>query len=101
MVLYLCVLIVLSLHRESLKLILETNPFLRWFCHINTVLGNLMHLHYPGEVPWSGDASSTATCWANCGLSPNATYGNTQGAVWSDFWVSFLVIPFQSVIPDA
>jgi hypothetical protein len=33
MVLYLCVLIVFSLHQESLKLILATNPFPRWFCH--------------------------------------------------------------------
>jgi hypothetical protein len=31
--LYLCVLIVFSLHRESLKLILVMNPFPRWFCH--------------------------------------------------------------------
>jgi hypothetical protein len=27
------VLIVFSLHRESLKLILAMNPFPRWFCH--------------------------------------------------------------------
>jgi hypothetical protein len=33
MILYLCVLIVFSLHRESLKLILTMNPFTRWFCH--------------------------------------------------------------------
>jgi hypothetical protein len=33
MVLYLCVLIVFSLRRESLKLILVTDPFMRWFCH--------------------------------------------------------------------
>jgi hypothetical protein len=33
MVLYLCVLIVFSLHRESLKLILAMNPSPRWFCH--------------------------------------------------------------------
>jgi hypothetical protein len=26
-------LIVFSLHRESLKLILLVDPFLRWFCH--------------------------------------------------------------------
>jgi hypothetical protein len=32
-VLYLCVLIVFSLHRESLKLILATDPLPRWFCH--------------------------------------------------------------------
>jgi hypothetical protein len=35
MVLYLCVLIVFSLRRESLKLILATDPLLRWFCHRN------------------------------------------------------------------
>jgi hypothetical protein len=33
MILYLRVLIVFSLHRESLKLILAMNPYLRWFCH--------------------------------------------------------------------
>jgi hypothetical protein len=33
MVLYLCVLIVFLLHRESLKLILAANPSPRWFCH--------------------------------------------------------------------
>jgi hypothetical protein len=33
MVLYLCVLSVFSLHRESLKLILAMNPSPRWFCH--------------------------------------------------------------------
>jgi hypothetical protein len=33
MILYLCVLIVFSLHRDSLKLILAMNPFPRWFCH--------------------------------------------------------------------
>jgi hypothetical protein len=32
-VLYLCVLIVFSLHRESLKLILATDPLPRWFYH--------------------------------------------------------------------
>jgi hypothetical protein len=32
-VLYLCVLIVFSLRRESLKLILVTDPLPRWFCH--------------------------------------------------------------------
>jgi hypothetical protein len=33
MVLYLCVLIMFSLYRESLKLILATDPLLRWFYH--------------------------------------------------------------------
>jgi hypothetical protein len=38
MVLYLCVLIVFSLHRESLKFILATNPSLSWFCHILKII---------------------------------------------------------------
>jgi hypothetical protein len=33
MVLYYCLFIVFSLHRESLKLILATAPLPRWFCH--------------------------------------------------------------------
>jgi hypothetical protein len=33
MVLYLCVLIVFSLRRESLMLNLATDPLPRWFCH--------------------------------------------------------------------
>jgi hypothetical protein len=37
MVLYLCVLIVFSLRRESLKLILVMDPFPRWFCHIRAI----------------------------------------------------------------
>jgi hypothetical protein len=39
MILYLCVLIVFSLHRESLKLILATDPSLRWFCHMSDLEG--------------------------------------------------------------
>jgi hypothetical protein len=38
MVLYLCVLIVFSLRRESLKLILVTDPLPRWFCHPYSLL---------------------------------------------------------------
>jgi hypothetical protein len=62
---------------------------------VNAVLGNLAHLHYPGEVTWSDGVSSPATCWADYALARDTMYGITQGAVWSDFWVSFLVILFQ------
>jgi hypothetical protein len=47
MVLYLCVLIVFSLYRESLKLILATNPFFRWFCHMH---GNSIN-HFSIIIP--------------------------------------------------
>jgi hypothetical protein len=42
-----------------------------------------------------------ATYWDDYGLRPDVTYGNTLGIVWSDFWVSFFVTLFQSVIHDA
>jgi hypothetical protein len=44
MVLYLYVLIVFSLHRESLKLILVTNPSPRWLCHIIYVMFLMLYV---------------------------------------------------------
>jgi hypothetical protein len=73
-------------------------------CHkrqVIGVLGNLVHLHYPCEVTRSDGTSSPTTCWANYALAPNVTYGTAQRVVWSNFWVSFLIILFQSFIPDA
>jgi hypothetical protein len=68
---------------------------------VNAVLGNLVRMHYPGEVTRSDGTTSLATCWDNYALAPDMTYGSAKGAMWSDFWVSFLVILFQSFIPDA
>jgi hypothetical protein len=68
---------------------------------VNVVLANLVRMHYPGEVTWSDDTISPATCWDDYALAPDVTYGTAKGAVWSDFWVSFSVILFQSFIPDA
>jgi hypothetical protein len=34
-------------------------------CHqrqVNAILGNLVHMHYPGEVTWSDGTTSLATC---------------------------------------
>jgi hypothetical protein len=68
---------------------------------VNGVLGNLVHLHYLGEVTRSDGTSSPTTCWADYALVPDVTYGTAQGAMWSDIWVSLLVILFQSFIPNA
>jgi hypothetical protein len=68
---------------------------------VNAVLGNLVRMHYPDGVTWSDGTISPATCWDDYALAPDVTYGTTKGAVWSDFWVSFSVILFQSFIPDA
>jgi hypothetical protein len=54
MVLYLCVLIMFSLHRESLKLILTTDPLPRWFCH------RWPSRHHVELLSWS---TSTTRSW--------------------------------------
>jgi hypothetical protein len=48
---------------------------------VNAVLGNLVRLHYPGEVTRTDGTRSPATCWANYTLSPDMTYGTAQGIV--------------------
>jgi hypothetical protein len=60
MVLYLCVLIVFSLHRESLKLILAMNPFSRWFCHtgVDWELANIVQIK---ENPFGNSSNASAT----------------------------------------
>jgi hypothetical protein len=68
---------------------------------VSVVLGNLVRMHYPGEVTTSDGTISPTTCWDDYAVAPNTTYGTAKGAMWSNFWVSFLVILFQSFILDA
>jgi hypothetical protein len=58
---------------------------------VNGILGNLIRMHYPGEVIQSDGTTSPATCWDDYTLAPDVTYGTAKGAVWSDFWVSVSV----------
>jgi hypothetical protein len=44
---------------------------------------------------------SPATCWDDYALAPDVMYGTAKGVVWSDFWLSFSIILFQSFIHDA
>jgi hypothetical protein len=67
MVLYLCVLIVFSLCRESLKLILTTDPFLRWFCHVMHLL--VFALTLGGVQPFAYPLAKLSTTWANTDAS--------------------------------
>jgi hypothetical protein len=60
MVLYLCVLIVFSLHRESLKLILEMNPFSRWFYHNFLLRGPIDLMPLPSSEKLNFDATQRA-----------------------------------------
>jgi hypothetical protein len=59
---------------------------------VNGVLGNLVRMHYPGEVTRSDGTNSPATSWADYALAPDVMCGTAQGAVWSDFWVSFFKV---------
>jgi hypothetical protein len=65
---------------------------------VNAILGNLVHMHYPDEVTQSDGTISPSTCWDDYALTPDAMYGSAQGAVWTNFWVSFSVILFVKVL---
>jgi hypothetical protein len=73
--------------------------YLHKFCYTNSISYNTMH--NPGEVTWSDGTISPATCWDDYALAPDAMHGSAKGAVWSNFRVSFSVIPFHTFIPDA
>jgi hypothetical protein len=60
-----------------------------------------MRLHYPDEVPCSSGGRTPTTSWADYVLAPDATYENTQGAVWNDFWVSYLFTLYENAIINA
>jgi hypothetical protein len=45
---------------------------------VNGVLGNLVRMHYLGEVRSDG-ATSHATCWDDYALAPDATYVTAKG----------------------
>jgi hypothetical protein len=53
----------------------------------NQILGNLLHLHYPGLV-MKGGSSEPATTWHDYARAPDARYGNAQGVVRHVLWVS-------------
>jgi hypothetical protein len=42
-------------------------------------------MHYLGEVIRSDDTTSPTTYWDDYAVAPNATYGTSKGAVWSNF----------------
>jgi hypothetical protein len=46
---------------------------------VNAILGNLVRMHYPGEVTQSDDTIPPATCWDVYTLAPNVTYITSKG----------------------
>jgi hypothetical protein len=44
---------------------------------VNAVLGNLVRLHYPGEVTRSDGTNFPATCWADYAIALDVTYGTS------------------------
>jgi hypothetical protein len=66
---------------------------------VNVVLGNLIRLHYPGEITRSDGTTSPVSCWDDYALTPDVTYVTAKGAMWSDFWISFFDHPFSKFYP--
>jgi hypothetical protein len=55
------------------------------------VLGNLIRLHHPGVVTLPGNGHrELATTWEHYRFAPDGSYGNDQGVVVHNFWVSIL-----------
>jgi hypothetical protein len=52
-------------------------------------------MHYPSEVTRIDGTISLITYWDDYAFAPDVMYGSAEGAMWSDFWVSFLVIFFK------
>jgi hypothetical protein len=54
---------------------------------VNPILGNLIHLHYPGLVT-TGGHSEPATTLRDYARVPDARHGNAKGVVRHALWVS-------------
>jgi hypothetical protein len=54
---------------------------------VNMVLGNLVHLHWPGLVTLPSGKSVPATTWEHCRYGVFRTFGNTHAVVWDALWV--------------
>jgi hypothetical protein len=54
---------------------------------VNQILGNLIHLHYPGLVT-KGGHSEPVTTWRDYARALDARHENAQGVVRHSFWVS-------------
>jgi len=50
-----------------------------------------LRLHYPGVVTTKSGERIPAQSWKHYSLSTDLAHGDAQGAVWSDFWVSFCI----------
>jgi hypothetical protein len=60
---------------------------------VNQVLGNLVHLHYPGVLTLPGNGRRKLnTTWDHYRLALDGDYGTAQGAMLHDFWVSIFSI---------
>jgi hypothetical protein len=52
---------------------------------VNTILGNLLRLHYPGVVMRGVGHSGLATSWRDFARAPDIRYGNAQGVMRNAF----------------
>jgi hypothetical protein len=81
MVLYLCVLIVFSFHRESLKLILATDPLPRWFCHKIPQEQHTVILIFRCGPDSSSVSSSTSSLTLLAHVLVLSLYGESESAL--------------------
>ncbi|PVH37134.1 hypothetical protein PAHAL_6G254000 [Panicum hallii] len=53
---------------------------------VNKILGNICRMLWPGMVELLSGERIPATSWNHYRYGVNVTFGNTQKAVWAEFW---------------
>jgi hypothetical protein len=54
---------------------------------VNKILGNICRMLWPGMVELVSGERIPATSWNHYRYGVNITFGDTQKAVWAEFWV--------------
>jgi hypothetical protein len=54
---------------------------------VNKILGNICRMLWPGLVELVSGERIPATSWNHYRYGVNVMFGNTQKAVWAEFWV--------------
>jgi hypothetical protein len=54
---------------------------------VNKILGNICRMLWPGMVELVSGERILATSWNHYRYGVNITFGDTQKAVWAEFWV--------------
>ncbi|PUZ61093.1 hypothetical protein GQ55_4G243900 [Panicum hallii var. hallii] len=95
--------------REEEKCVIAPNGDGSWFepnfpgvgylRQVNKILGNICRMLWPGMVELVSGERIPATSWNHYRYGVNITFGNTQKAVWAEFW-KYYKLPEEGAYDD-